>query len=205
MDDYKDSWKNEEVFKKQLALNTQELHTMPDHWKIFLSMLGRIKEDQDISTLLDVGCGCGAFAELIKMYYPSISYTGMDYAEEAIKLASREWPHAQFIQKNYTELTKEDVKDYDIVSSCGLHQMLPDGDKAMEHFLKLDANILIFLKLNLTDNANYFSVYEAYNEIHTYKFFHNHKDLLEMFKKYGYYSEEIKQAHYTSHFLLRKQ
>ncbi len=205
MSEHKDSWKNESVFNDQLELNKKELHRIPEHWQIFLSMIGRLKDQQPIDTFLDVGCGCGAFAELLKMYYPSIAYTGMDYSEEAVKLASREWGHAQFIQKDYTELTKEDVKNYDIVSSCGLHQILQNGDEAIEDFLKLDAKILIFLKLDLTDKGSYFRVYKAYDKIDTYEYFHNHENLLGMFKKYGYDYEELKQTQSTSHFLLRKK
>lgn len=202
MENFKDSWKNRIVFEKQLELNTKELYVdMPDHWKIFLSFIKRIKP----LTLLDVGCGCGAFAELLKIHHPLINYTGMDYAEEAIKLASREWEHAKFIQKNYTDLTKDDVKDFDVVSSCALHQILSNGDEAIKHFLSLEAKTLIFMKLDVTNKPSYYNVYKAYNEINTYEYFHNYGNLLEMFRDYGYSAEEVKQTNRTSHFLLRKQ
>jgi len=202
MENFKNSWKNKIVFEKQLKLNTIELHVnMPEHWKIFLTFIDKIKP----STLLDVGCGCGAFAELLNIYHSYIEYTGMDYADEAIKLASEQWEYAQFIQKNYTDLTKDDVKDFDVISSCGLHQILPNGDEAIEHFLSLEAKILIFLKLNITDKDSHFNVYKAYDEINTYEYFHNYKNLCKMFTNYGYDFEEINQTHQTSHFLLRKK
>ena len=48
------SWKNSEVFKKQLDFNLNELEspdTYPEHWKLSLAILEQVKP----SSILDVG------------------------------------------------------------------------------------------------------------------------------------------------------
>jgi len=204
MTNYEDSWRNEEVFKQQLQLNLKELNeNYPDHWNSFLSFICDLKE-QHPTSLLDIGCGCGALAEVLHKYESSINYMGIDYAQEAIKIASEQWPHSIFVEGNYKDLTKEDIVNFDIINSCSLHNVLQNGDEAMEYLLQLNPKILILGKILTTNNPSYFTTDNAYSLITTYKYFHNLDNLYKIFSKYNYDFTEHANSN-VSHFLLRKK
>jgi predicted TPR repeat methyltransferase len=207
MENYKDSWKNKTVFEKQLELNIRELRgPIPSHWRVFLSFIKIIIEDgKTIKNILDIGCGCGTFSKLLYNNFPSIKYTGMDYAAEAVEIATRQWPFATFKQGDYQELTSTTLSEFDVVNACGLHNVLPDGDSAVEFLLDLNPKILILGKLSVTNRESYYETYQAYNEITTYKFFHNYSWLQNQFLSHGYDKIEMSHDINMTHFLLRKK
>lgn len=188
-ENYEDSWKNKEVFKKQLDLNLRELdqREKPQHWSILLNLLSDLR---NINTFLDVGCGCGAVAELIRRHYPHIKYTGIDYAPQAIEIAKENWPFANFDVKDYRELTKEYTDKFDVVYTCSLHNVLRSGDEALDFMLSLKPKNLILGKILTTHRESYYEVYQAYNLINTYVYFHNYGGLKKKICTYeGRYTE----------------
>jgi len=207
MHEHKDSWKSRTVFEKQLELNIKELQgPMLSHWKAFLSFIKFIIEDgKTIKSLLDVGCGCGTFSRLLYTYFPDIEYTGIDYAAEAIEVAARQWPFAKFKQGDYQDLSAASISEFDVINACSLHNVLPNGDAAVEYLLSLNPKFLILGKVLITDRESYYETYQAYNEITTYKFFINYSWLRDQFLSNGYDVVEIKDDAIVSNFLLRKK
>ena len=69
--------------------------------------------------LIDLGCGTGRTLELIK--YPNIDMTGIDYSEEAVKIAKKRCPYAQI---ELCDMNCTDFIDgaFDIVLSVGSHE-----------------------------------------------------------------------------------
>ena len=138
---YIDSWKNKEVFQDQLALNEKELNHYPDHWKSFVGIVSYI--DPPPQSILDVGCGAGVFFEICRRHFPDIKYTGVDYAEEAIQLASSKWPNSEFYVKDYKDLIPGDAKKYDLLHTGALLDVLPNGDEALSFLLGLGFRYII--------------------------------------------------------------
>lgn len=205
MENFEDSWKNEKVFKKQLELNSKELsNSYPSHWNIILFFINELKKDQDIRNILDIGCGCGSLAAVLRKHYPEIRYTGIDYAKEAILIARNQWPFARFFHKDYKDLLKKDIERYDIINACSLHNVLPDGDKALERLLNLQPHILLLEKILITNSFSYVTTYQAYDEITTYEFHHNYNNLIKLFSQYDYKIEEQKNDSNSINFMLRK-
>ena len=88
MSDLKDAWKSAEVFKKQLALNLNQLESSEAyalHWKQCIALIKQFKP----LNVLDLGCGCGAMSEVFLRELPDVKYTGMDYSKDAIELAKK--------------------------------------------------------------------------------------------------------------------
>ena len=179
-----DSWKNSNVFQSQLSLNLKELSSenmYPPHW---LSFLGLVNSFQP-KTILDVGCGCGAYYELCKKYF-DIEYTGIDYAKEAIELAKQTWSYDNFIVKDYKELTTEYIQAFDLVHTGAMLDVLPDGDDALQFIMSLKPKALLIGRMTLTNDDSYYDTYTAYETITTYKFYHNKKKFLQLCSIYNY-------------------
>jgi len=182
MSTYIDSWKNKKVFEKQLETNLNELNSYPQHWEYFVSFMSKI----NVQHLLDIGCGCGTYYELCRKHFPDVKYVGVDYANEAVELAKKHWNYSGFYVKNYKELTKEYIKHFDILHACSLHNVLPNGDEALQFFIDLQPRYMILGKLLTTKGASTYKVYKAYNEIETYLYYHNIDNVKKLFKQGNY-------------------
>jgi len=205
MDDFKNAWKKKSVFDKQLLLNKKELdNSYPEHWQFFLSAIEQLNLNNTPTTLRDIGCGCGAYSELISRHHPYICYIGYDYSEEAIHLARQTWPKASFETLDYKEFTPLNFENGEIMHASGLHNILPNGDECMDFLLSLNPKCAIFERLLLTDKQSYCETYLAYDEITTYYFFHNRDSLFNMFKKYQYEITETSPVGSSINVLLRK-
>ncbi len=195
-------WKeaSTQAFQQQFALNLRELNDPPSHWKFFLEELTRIK---DIGRILDVGCGVGSLCKLIRMWFGDTEYIGYDYSKAAIQTAIAMWGEfGKFEEKDYHDLTPNDISTNDVIVANALCDVLPDGDECFDHILSLGAQNVIFLRVRITDKPSYYEEYEAYEEIDTYAFYHNENALDDMIKTHGYglprfshYSENMINLH----------
>lgn len=196
MNNVTDSWKNKNVFIKQLDLNLRELSNKnyPEHWLAFIQLINMEKPN----SILDIGCGCGAYYELCRKEFPWLKYTGVDYSEEAITLASNKWSHSEFFVKDYKELTPEYVKQFDLIHLGALLDVLPNGDEALEFILSLGAKNVLIGRMKITDNPSHFETYTAYDEITTYAYYHNKTNFLDLCKKYHYIVKNINNNFYLT-------
>jgi len=195
MDNVINSWKNDNVFKKQLELNLKELsseNNYPSHWRAFLALLRQFKP----KSILDIGCGCGAYYALCNKELPNIRYTGIDYSSEAIDLAKKYWSYTGFIVKNYLDLTKEFVSYFDLVHLGALLDVLPNGDEALEYILSLEPKSVLIGRMKLTNNPSYYETYTAYDEITTCAYYHNRDVFTQLCDKYGYKITNIENNFY---------
>lgn len=192
-----DSWKNKNVFKKQLDLNVTELsNSYPQHWLDFIKF---IKQEKPKS-ILDIGCGCGSYYELCNREFNDIKYTGIDYSLDAIDLAKMKWNYSEFYVKDINELSTEYINGFDLIHMGALLDVLPNGDEVLENILKLSPKKIIIGRMELTDKSSYYETYIAYNEITTYKYFHSKENIIYLCGKYGYIIENI-----NNNFLLKKK
>lgn len=185
MEDVINSWKNENVFQKQLELNQKEISTKqsyPAHWNAFISFINHYNP----KTILDVGCGCGTYYELCNKEFSGLTYTGVDYAEEAINIAKKTWNYSGFYVKDCLSLTEEYVLNYDLIHLGALLDVLPNGDEVLEHILSIKPKSVLIGRMKLTDKESYYDTYTAYNEIITCAYYHNKTNFINLTKKYGY-------------------
>jgi len=193
MDNVINSWKNKNVSKKQLELNLVELSTKyPSHWNAFISLVNQINP----KNILDVGCGCGSYYELCSREFKDIKYTGIDYSEDAIKIAKKKWSYTGFIVKNYLSLTNDYIADFDLIHLGALLDVLPNGDEALDFILSLNAKNIIIGRMKLTEKTSYYETYTAYDEITTYAYYHNRENFIKQCDKHSYLITNIENNFY---------
>lgn len=78
---------------------------------------------------LDIGCGTGAFTQLVLKHGSPIAVTGIDPAPAQIELARRQTPQADFRVADATALPFKD-NEFDVVASALVINFIPDRAKA---------------------------------------------------------------------------
>ena len=169
-EDYTDSWKNKNIFQKQLELNKKEFINYPQHWIDFIEIVKSIKFNNKI---LDIGCGCGSFYKLCNDNFKDIEYTGIDYSIDAIELAKKEWNVDCFICKDIFDIDNQFISKYDTIYLGALLDVLNNGDDALKFILGFKIPYVILGRIEFTFNPNNIETYVAYDEIVTYKYRHN--------------------------------
>jgi 2-polyprenyl-3-methyl-5-hydroxy-6-metoxy-1,4-benzoquinol methylase len=170
------SWKSKEVFEKQLELNKKELYNYPPHWYSFIKLIGKLDIKNNFK-LIDIGCGVGVYSELCNRHFKKISYTGIDYSEEAILIAKNNWKNeSTFIVKNVNDIDYDFLSKYDLIHMGALLDVLPNADDILDFLLKFSIKNVLISRIDIDDSKNCYT-YKAYDEITTYKYVHS-KDIL---------------------------
>lgn len=180
-----ENWKKESVSSKQLELNLRELQSeanYPDHWRFFLNFL----RQHNYKKILDVGCGVGAYAKLLKDNGLNVEYTGIDYSDNAINIAKKQWGFGNFKCLDYRNLDNEFLCEFDLVHLGAFLDVLPNANEALEFILKQKPKSVFISRIEITKKPSHFTVYNAYDTIKTYSYKHNQKDLVLMFERLGY-------------------
>lgn len=182
--DHINTWKNSyDAFEQQLQVNLSELNGYPPHWVDFINFIDKIKHK--IDRVVDVGCGAGIYYKICQNHFPDLDYIGYDYAPAAIALATEQWECDKFINKDYKEITENDLCSKDIIIDNALSNIMPDGDACIETLLNLKCSHIMLQRCQVSSEVSFNTVYEAYG-IKTYKFVHNRKNLFEMLGNHGY-------------------
>lgn len=185
MKDVYKNWDSASVFEDQLALNIKELsseESYPMHWHHFLHFVREI----EAKSILDLGCGCGAYYQLCKRYFPDLKYTGADFSQKAVDLAKKTWNYDGFIVKNLFELTSEEVRGYDVIHLGALLDVLENGDEGLRYLLSLNPKSVLIGRMELTDRESFSVNYKAYDKIDTVQFHHNTETVLSIAKTHNY-------------------
>lgn len=182
MKNHEDSWKNRKVFEAQLALNEQELSAYPFHWHCFFEAVKSLKKEPE--SLLDLGCGSAVFSALCKRHLPNIKYRGLDYAQEAIDVASARWK-ADLQVRDYRELTESDLS-FDTLHAGAMLDVLPNADEALKVIAEYGFKNLILGRMKLVEGESKTETYEAYDLITTYAFYHNMENVHSILTRNGY-------------------
>ena len=176
-----DSWKNSSAaFDSQLRRNMSELQgSFPPHWENFLRV---IQLEDGPKRVVDVGCGAGAYSFLCANN--GLDYIGYDYSEYAVSLAEKSWG-LKFEVSNYEDLTSSIAREGDMLVANALCDVMPDGNKCLNHLLSLGFKDLLIQRVRITEGQSHFLEYQAY-DIMTYEFYHNKPELLDMIDGHGY-------------------
>ena len=178
------NWKNRIVFEKQLRLNKKQLAgTYPPHWISFIRLIKRINKNLRV---LDVGCGVGVYSELCRKHLTSVSYTGIDYSDDAITLAKSAWSTNDiFITKDFNDIDANFISNYNLIHLGALLDVLPYANTALDKILKLAVEFVLISRIDI-DSTESLTSYVAYEEIITYKDIHSMPVLLNTIHQNNY-------------------
>ena len=70
-----------------------------------LEVLRPVGQKEKRPSLLDVGCGYGALAELIKLRNTNVDYYGIEIVPEMVNFATNKHPDCQFFQGDFLEFS----------------------------------------------------------------------------------------------------
>ena len=96
----------------------------------------------NVSSVLDVGCGCGRFLELLRSLNFNLTYTGLDIIEKNIAVARDLYPDALFEVGDV--LSIERPWTFDLVNATGVFQHVPDFMELLSRMVKWSNRYVLF-------------------------------------------------------------
>jgi len=138
-------------------INVENLHLLGNinYFQKELAFLEKITRDFDQSgkRILDIGCGTGRVSEL----FNKANYLGVDYSENFIKFAKKEYPEAnkKFISGNAWKIDRLGFTKYDLIFLWGIleSETKPlDKIKDVIRYAKKGTRVII----SLNNGSNFF-------------------------------------------------
>ena len=93
--------------------------------------------------VLDVGCACGGFYNILRTLEPTIDYTGVDVTEILIEDARRLYPNGRFETTDGSRLAFDD-ETFDLVQLWGVTLHEPDYHNVLKEAWRVAREVLIF-------------------------------------------------------------
>ncbi len=84
--------------------------------------------------IMDLGCGPGNSAEVLRERWPDANITGLDSSEQMIMNARKRFPQGKWLQADIANWSASDP--YDVIFSNAALQWLPDHERILPHLLK---------------------------------------------------------------------
>jgi len=178
---YRDSWRSDEVAQRMLALTNSEL-LHPEHvppYRAFLELLPTLVSDPGLrhqARFLDIGCGVGAYGELLARYAPDrFEYVGADYSQEILAVARERWPGREFVERDL--FAPGAVDGFDVVLGSALVDVQADFEHALRLLCAADARWLLLHRQQITGGRSRAEVAPGYPGQRTYRSYLRRSDL----------------------------
>ena len=105
-----------------------------------------LNQDPDINSILDIGCGYGAFLYNFNNINSNTKLAGIDISKEAIEFCKKTIPTAKFINDKFSNITRH-IKEnsYDVVYTSGviIHQAPDTVDNLINDLIKIGKKYII--------------------------------------------------------------
>jgi SAM-dependent methyltransferase len=106
----------------------------------------------DLSELLEVGCGGGYYSEILTHRYPGTRYRGLDLSPAMIDLAHRLYPSREFVVGSAYDLPYEDRSQAVVLDGVALIHM-PDWPRAIHEYARVARGHVVLHGLTVSDSA----------------------------------------------------
>lgn len=135
-------------FWKDCLTQYQPSYINSTNWRS--EMIAKIIAQNDVESVLEIGCGCGNVLEKIKNTCNQVvKISGIDINQQAINLAQEKIPNGQFFCDDVLEcLKKIDDKSFDIVfsSGCLIYICPEDIKKIIFEIKRISKNIILHVE-----------------------------------------------------------
>ena len=144
---YGDTWTSPDVASQMLELTNSQLEHPDDvaPYRAFRELLELLVREDRLprpATFLDIGCGMGAYGELLERWAPGrFEYTGADYAEPVVARAQERWPERRFVRRDVHAAGALD--GFDVVFASALLDVLADYEPVLDALCAADAPWLL--------------------------------------------------------------
>lgn len=149
------------------------------------------KYNINITNIYDIACGDG-FPAILFQDKEVQNYTGYDFSNNAIKTCQNKFAHDNkytFINKNISDLRREDFHNANLILSVGLFHYINDND--LEHLLRtvsLYTNTYCYFRQTtstISDRLTLSDFYSQELETNYNAIYRTKQEYIEMFKKYS--------------------
>lgn len=186
--DLVDGWKNESIPLKQRELVQNELLDMYN---------GKVNKNYstlaDLTTplidkdckVLEIGCSSGYYSEVLDyLLNKKIRYTGVDYSEAMINMASQFYPLKEFYVRDGKNLGFDD-HSFDIVISGGVLLHCPNYEEHIKESVRVAKKYIILHRTPLVKVRNTLIVKKMAYGVETVELRFNEKEILTLMNKFG--------------------
>jgi SAM-dependent methyltransferase len=100
----------------------------------------------NIDSILDIGCGYGAFLYNLHQLNPNIKLSGIDISKEAIEFCRKNLPNSSFINDKFSNILKHFKENtYDVIYTSGvmIHQSPDIIDDLLDSFIKIGTKYIV--------------------------------------------------------------
>jgi SAM-dependent methyltransferase len=186
---YRNSWRSSNVARQMLELTDRQLGE-PEAigpYVSFRELVVPLVDDPSLprpARILDIGCGAGAYGELLERWWPGrFDYVGADYSEEILALTRERWPGRTFIQKDALEPRALD--GYDVVMASALLDVLPEIEPGLAALLGSDAAWVVLHRQRIHAYRSHVAIALGYRGQHTYRAYITREHLEDSARRHG--------------------
>ncbi len=187
--DLRDSWRSSDVARQMLELTDRQLvdpEAVPPY-RAFVELLPAVLDDPLLpqpATFLDMGCGVGAYGELLARVAPGrFDYVGADYSAEILEVARRRWPDRRFEERDV--FAPGALNGFDVVFASALLDVLVDAAPALDVLLACDAPWIILHRQRIDARRPRVEVAPGYKGQQTYSSYLSPRQLADAADRHG--------------------
>ena len=169
---YRDTWRSNHVATQMLGLTERQLADSRPvaPYRTFLEAVATMIEHDQLpqpARLIDLGCGVGAYGDLLERHFPGrFEYVGADYSEQILAVARRRAPGRRFEQ---LDLLADGVPaGYDVVLASALVDILAEWEQGLDRLLASDARYVLLHRQRVAQNSSHVEIVDGYRGQLTY-------------------------------------
>ena len=185
---YRDSWKSRDVAAQMIELTDQQLRhpDLSPPYRSFKELLEMLTQEPGLpmpARFLDIGCGVGAYGELLDRWAPGrFDYVGADYSDEIVAAARERFPSRTFERRDIFEPGA--LQGFDVVFASALVDVLDRYDEALDALLSADAHRVLLHRQRIADR-DHAEVAPGYRGQRTYRSFVTREHLEKLAADHG--------------------
>lgn len=142
------AWQEAAIPQKQWELVVRQLERlgvgeMSPEFEVFVRSINTATSlNENILTVLEIGCSSGYYGEVLRRYFPRITYTGVDYSQAFVDFGREKFPGFDLRRGDTTALEMGD-REFDVVVSGSVLLHVLDWHQAVRESCRVARGVLI--------------------------------------------------------------